>query len=840
VVIYLDYKTEIVDMLKITPKNQLVRKIREIRDEYRKHLENKFENDPNSETKVKEELKKFADFYRSRKEMYTGMQGGRRVLDKILRMGVTDETGLRYDAIDLVNTRLGKVKITGSVNQEIMSNEYKKTLDAYAETLEEDKKNNLKANLTKIKRTVSLDRKRTVRNVRTKTVSLDINKYLGATDLSKDEVRKSIYDYWEGIAKRYTAFEDALEKVFKVARAEFISEFQGPRRKETESLEAFDDLFYFEMKEGAFGEKMAELERRYSGVNFEYLFDFTKMRVPATRDPKMRLVEALDRIILANKLVSNEKKLIQMYQDDESTEDAQRAWEADLIEFAENKIEDSKREQSGIDSIEDTKYKTEDDDDVYEFEADIEKVIVDPLLSFELIRGKKLLALDEESQTILRETLDAFKDEEVDLDMKTNLRQLLSEVRDTLIMEKDKYVLPISVIENSDFKKFISTEKLVSANKKEPFNDRKVMQTLYDFFDELNAAISDRRFGFAGGVRSTGRGGTLGGALPPRSEARNTAIQRLVEEPKRQVPVNIQARGKMKEGTKRFLDAIKELLEAFDDYYVSPLYAGKLPIEIPSYARSSGVKSLTVYLREMGGITVKGSLYEKLSTRGRASISATTLKDIADFLIKFKSPNVKVTEALIDEAEDCAEGLTALFNNREKNRNYCAAVLMHFMEQTDDYAMQGNDFFDKTIKSRSDAFNADYKKSEPVPAFALPYFLDQHQSLLTKTSAKRKQYNRLLGIVKEVEDDLPIHLTKLLKAHDEIRKALGKQVIYGFLPRSFEGYETIVDNMYKNEQIDLSHLEVDNIIKSEDAHSNISKEYGITEEQVYLIKANFR
>ena len=381
----MDYETEIVDMLKITPKAQLVSKIKGIRDRYRQHLEREFENDPNSETKVKEGLKKLANFYRARKEMYTGMMGGRRVLDKILRMGVTDETGLRYDVIDLTNTRLGKVKITGTVNQEILTPDYKKTFDAYADTLEDDKKANLKANLTKIRRTINLSKKKTVRNVRTKTISADIRKYLGATDLSKHEVRESIYDYWEGIAGRYTAFEEALEKMFSLAKTDNF-EIQQESPKENDTAESF----YTEIK-NPFKEKMAELERRYGNMNLEYIFDFTKMEVPVTEDPKNRLVQALDRIIMANNLYRNEQKLIQEYQDDESTEGAQRTWEADLIEEAENKIEASKREQSGIDSMEDTKFKTEDDNEIDSFGADIKTAKVDPLLAFELIRGKETI-----------------------------------------------------------------------------------------------------------------------------------------------------------------------------------------------------------------------------------------------------------------------------------------------------------------------------------------------------------------------------------------------------------------------------------------------------------------
>jgi len=35
-------------------------------------------------------------------------------------------------------------------------------------------------------------------------------------------------------------------------------------------------------------------------------------------------------------------------------------------------------------------------------------------------------------------------------------------------------------------------------------------------------------------------------------------------------------------------------------------------------------------------------------------------------------------------------------------------------------------------------------------------------------------------------------------------------------------------------------MEVTEIVKSYDSHENISKEYGISSDEVYLIKANFR
>ena len=98
----------------------------------------------------------------------------------------------------------------------------------------------------------------------------------------------------------------------------------------------------------------------------------------------------------------------------------------------------------------------------------------------------------------------------------------------------------------------------------------------------------------------------------------------------------------------------------------------------------------------------------------------------------------------------------------------------------------------------------------------------------------------MIGLLNEIEDDIPVILKRLIEAHDAIRKQLGKEVSYGFMPMTFDSYDMVISKMEKEQNIDLSHLEVENIVKAVDSHSNISKEYGITEDQVYLIKSSFR
>ena len=102
------------------------------------------------------------------------------------------------------------------------------------------------------------------------------------------------------------------------------------------------------------------------------------------------------------------------------------------------------------------------------------------------------------------------------------------------------------------------------------------------------------------------------------------------------------------------------------------------------------------------------------------------------------------------------------------------------------------------------------------------------------------EYNRLKTIFESAQTDLPVLLHKLLKAHDAVREQLGKPLVYGYVPLNEYGIERVINKMQVEENIDLTMFEVEQIVKAVDSHSNISTEYGISKEQVYLIKANFR
>lgn len=822
----MNYEQEIIDFVKTTEQGtaSYPKKKRELLNKIKSYFAS--EEQKLDEEQQKKKMRVVRRFFKGQEDGAklsagkTVIRGKEKIeggLDPILRMNITDEGGVKYTPDSFMSRKLDEI-IIGNIVDEVMTVDYENTLKEFARTLGEEREKNLLENFKRIKKAVRKKRKKDILPpTQTKKITIDVRKYLGANDLSKATKREEIYSFWEDVAKKYNKFDDALDGFFRNIMDE-------------SGLKTLFSIVQ-EKEERAFYDEARKIYEKYGNENLEYLANFTKANARVPSDPKERLIEAFDRIVTAEQLAEKKKEIYQEDIEEDTFESTQRAWEEVYMNEELNASKGGILGNFDIDLASDEL--EQDEEDV----RDLMEMPTDPLLGYELMKNKKLIALDDESEVLLRETIAELKQENLYLDFQTNLSELLDEVKDTVDIDKEKYVLPISILSNLTFSKYMKKKELPSALKGEKINID-VLEKIDEMFEDIHSLLTTEKFGFAMGVRATGR--ERAGSVIDRGEARGTAIQRLVEEPKRTVPVNPEQRGQLKEQINSVLEPLQELLNAYAEYYINPLYAGRLPIEIPVYSRGRGAKALAIFLKDVGGESLMAESYEKLATIGKATISKKSMKDLADFLIKLESPKIAVDDDLISMAKRASKGLTDMLGNKEKNHNYFSSILMHFMEQTENLDSADEDFYGATIQDRADMFERDYENRVPYPIFALPQFVDENQSLMTKDDARKEQYKRLKGVLETVEEDLYVTLTKLLKAHDEIRKALGKPVYYGFMPLTYDSYERMVDLLYQEQNIDLSHLEVSNIVKSDDAHKNISREYGITEEQVYLIKANFR
>ena len=95
----------------------------------------------------------------------------------------------------------------------------------------------------------------------------------------------------------------------------------------------------------------------------------------------------------------------------------------------------------------------------------------------------------------------------------------------------------------------------------------------------------------------------------------------------------------------------------------------------------------------------------------------------------------------------------------------------------------------------------------------------------------RERFN----ITKSIEE------MRVLAAHDGIRKMLGKPVYYGTSNLDDFGHiAKAQDTLVKSYNVDISAVDIENIVNEFDSMESLAKKYGVPSDSVYYLKANFR
>jgi len=311
-------------------------------------------------------------------------------------------------------------------------------------------------------------------------------------------------------------------------------------------------------------------------------------------------------------------------------------------------------------------------------------------------------------------------------------------------------------------------------------------------------------------------------------------------------------------------DAFTPLLTAMSDYYFKPFFRNRDVGGKPKYLSSKEGRKLVLLANDLGVDDLLGSSYQKIlrSTVGKRSslqkkIKVKDFQNIYNFLLQTRNP--KNFDALINDGENASKSLTKIFGEKysERNNNTIAKIIAALNKKmrklpednphkrnTEEYkeyeekAGMVSKFNEKAISTRERQYNKDIKNGLEIPLFALPYWLTMNKRSFTKDTYKNIFAD--LESYYDSSENIPQVLTKMLLVHDEIRKMLGKDVVQGFYALQYRDIDDFITKMHQEKDLDLSHMEVTEIVKSYDSHENISKEYGISSDEVYLVKANFR
>ena len=652
-----------------------------------------------------------------------------------------------------------------------------------------------------------------------KEFKININKYLGAVDVSKKDVRIEVYNYWAGIGELYEQFEEDLTNFF---------------------IEVRDIDFPEEIKD-----TFEKLYKQAGNTNLEYIARFKNID-RRFESGYHRFFNIVAHRLALDRMTTKEDDQSGYADDPKSFGDVN----ASLVQYLESSLAASS--STAGDEI--------DMDIFYELEELLQTSLrweeyyeavmgsAYPLLVYEYNRGTKLIAINDQMEseilTLLEDMEEQLEDAddygEVSLETSADIAEWLDQVENTQILDESDVkvmALPISDLRNTKFAQMYSENSFDSVEEGEKIGLDNI-DKIKNFFNDLYDLLSGEDFRAEVETRST-RGSRRGSVM----EARDARGSSVTEIGGGKIPLSLNQKGEIRDELRGFKTELQKMLDSAIAYYFDPLYSGMMPIEIPAFGSSIGSKVIQTMSLELGMETVMSGAYDTLFEGSREEIDTGDMVAIADFLDNIFMPEIQIDGGLIVDGIEFADALTEIFGEgtREKNNNYAAALIHHYMKETNDLKRENKDFEGKSIKERAKSFYDDYKARKPFPVFALPHWLDMNQGILTKGKpAKKAAYNRLKAIFESAQVDLPVLLHKLLKAHDVIRQELGKPIIYAQIPMNEYGINKMITKMQVDENIDLTAFEVEQIIKAVDSHDNISKEYGISGEQVYMIKASFR
>lgn len=614
------------------------------------------------------------------------------------------------------------------------------------------------------------------------TKQIKIDNYLGALPLSSSKNREMLYKYWETISKKYDDVISALDEVIS-----------GSVRYGDGSEEIEEDII--------------EALKPFANKDLSYVSEFEPVQITISGSNRAGDIEEP-----AAQLLSYVLSLYTLYQLDEDKRVMEGKQTGEIYGDTNALLAEEMRQSYGSSGVSGEGFSmldpsmtesSEDDELEQEFEGMLQDL--DPLLAYYYNSPnsdgtQKVIALTKKGFENIQNQMDSILGvlgasddfQGLELLVGSRIKNDIKNIKDTFNIRDMPFFLP-TTIEYGELKA------------KNPSDIGEIMDFL--------SAVGDLLW-------------EIPPMIPSKSVSRNFA-----DDGPSEAPVVEGHSGMSKEGRA----AIKKLVQAINDYYITPSYSGKLPIAEVDFVNSYGARKIISGAKNVGASSMEGTAYEKL-IESKYVVTKSSIDKIYDYLNSIISGS-ELDYTLTKKGEDAAQALTKIFSYEKENNNHMAAILKYAYDET------GQDIGDKkfagrTIKQREAAYQTSRGEGKPSPLFILPAYLMKHKGIIETTGMKRS-VAKLKDLLRRAEA-LPVILKSLLKAHDIVREIRGLEPVYAFRPLTITHSEEVINKMYTEFGVDLSHSEIDKMVTEVNSFSNIAKSLGVSEEIVYQVKAQFR
>jgi len=467
--------------------------------------------------------------------------------------------------------------------------------------------------------------------------------------------------------------------------------------------------------------------------------------------------------------------------------------------------------------------------------------LVDPLLAHYMNQGGNLGNINTKMHDELKEIIDSWDGEQEPIFLEVNaaLKRKIHDLGDTRSVDPP-YHLPYyfnvdrDTSEEKANSSFSMTDTYDTVDAKELVRSNR---DIIDFFDAVEKLVMKESHLFPTKSHIAGLK-----TKPSKQDAKDDVSQSarvsVGQEGKRGKP-----RTFSKKPTTKMETAVKELLESVYLYYFEPHHTAMKAIIYPAFMSHPLHRTIQVEAPRFSLSFVGTQAYTEMINTKKIP-SAGIWNDIYYFLHECITVGPKeINNSFVQRGRAAAFALTKIFGKayKEKNRNHMGAIIHDLIvrmlyDDSKEAHLLNISLYGVSITERNKRFESQNKTEFPL--FVLPAFIEENKGLLQNNQTK-DVLTKLRKLFRGFKWQSVV-LSKLLLAHDSIRKMKGEDIIMGHRPITIEHTEEVINKIYDEFNIDLAHLEIEQIVNEVDSFNNIAKSYGINSEIVYQIKAQFR
>ena len=295
---------------------------------------------------------------------------------------------------------------------------------------------------------------------------------------------------------------------------------------------------------------------------------------------------------------------------------------------------------------------------------------------------------------------------------------------------------------------------------------------------------------------------------------------------------------------KKLEKSIKMLQKAINRYYIIPLGKGKFLDEKPAFSSEvgSGGKYNYRQIKIMWGTSPEAAAEKEHFISGIEKLDSIIVNRLINYFNNLASERVAYDDKLHKTVEGAVKSLNTIFPDLEDaNEAWGGWRIYEIAKEAKLDIGKLRPFMGEDLQVHNEVYKQLKKDGQEFPLEYLESYLtnpdiEQYLARTKKYQGEEIRLPELLESIQNVKSDNNINKA-FLGAYDSIRKMQGKEVVYANCDiNNIEHMDYVITDINKAFSVDITTLEVDNIVKSINSYSNLSNRFGISEEVIYQIK----